>query len=899
MRTELLQTKLYVPPVRSDLVPRPRLIEKLNAGLDGKLNLVSAPAGFGKTTLVSAWVGQTEMPVAWVSLDEQDNDLTRFLTFFIAALQTVQTGYGELALGLLQSSQPPPAETILTGLINELTEVTSSIAMVIDDYQVITNHAIHESVAFLLDHLPAQIHLNFSSRIDPPWPLARLRARRELTELRANDLRFIPDEATTFLNDVMGLELSKDDVTIMESRTEGWIVGLQMAALSMQGQKDKSGFIRAFTGSHRFILDYLVEEILNQQPPTIQEFLLKTSILERLSASLCDTVTGGDESQRILTRLEKANLFLVPLDDERRWYRYHHLFADLLHSRLEQTQPDLVPALHHRASDWYEHRGLTAEAVNHMLAAGDTEQVARLVEGNALTMMDRGELTTLAGWLGALPDEAVRSRPWLCVAYAWVLAYTGQVNAVESLLQDAERAIARSNPANGGFDEDTRSRAETQRLTGHVAATRAYATAVSGDMPRAEKFAREAMAKLPQRDLTARGVALALLGSALRWRGDLSAATHAFAEAVAISQVAGISHVTVAALCNLAALQTMQGQLHKAVATCRDTLRLTADYYEHGTLQFPVIGLAYARLSFVLREWNDLESALRYAEEGLELCKQWGQTDILITGYLNLARVYQAVGDSGSVLSTIRDATRVASTESIPYRVQVAALEAQLQLAQGNPAAAFRWARDRGLKIDDELKYQQIGEYIVLARVLIAQGKGESLTLLARLLEIFETSGAIGHAIEILVLQAVFLHEQGENDQALIALERALSLAQPEDYVRTFIDEGAPMGKLLRQAAMQGIAGEYTARLLAALEKETKDGQHIPQMMPQIMVDPLSERELEVLRLLTTHLSNTEIASELYISANTVRFHVKNIYNKLNVHRRTDAVQRAEELGLV
>jgi LuxR family maltose regulon positive regulatory protein len=697
----------------------------------------------------------------------------------------------------------------------------------------------------------------------------------------------------------MGLELSSDDITMMESRTEGWIVGLQMAALSMQGKKDKSGFIRAFTGSHRFILDYFVEEILNQQPPTIQEFLLRTSILERLSVSLCDTVTGGDESQRILTRLEQTNLFLIPLDNERRWYRYHHLFADLLHSRLRQTHPDLVPILHHRASDWYENEGLITEAVNHMLAASDIEQVTRLVEGNALTMMDHGELSTLAGWLGALPVEAVRARPWLCVAYAWVLAYTGQINAVEPLLQDAERAIVRSNPVNGGFDEATETSADFQRLTGHVAATRAYAAAVSGDMPTVEKLAREALAHLPQYDLTTRSVSSGLLGAALLWRGDLSAAAHALTEAITISQLAEINHVTIAALCSLAALQTMQGQLHKAVATCQDALHLTENNSKHSVLQFPVIGLAYARLSFVLLEWNDLESALSYAREGLELCKQWGQTDILITGYMNLAIVYQAVGDPESALSTIRDAIRVASTESIPYRLQLAALEAKLQLAQGNTTEAFRWVRERGLKINDELNYHQIGEYIVTARVLIAQGKSESVDLFARLLEVAETAGAVGHAIEILVLQAMFLQKQGESDHALTVLERALSLAQPEGYVRTFIDEGAQMGKLLRQAAKLGIAVEYTGKLLAALDKETKDDREIPQRMSQTMVDPLTERELEVMRLLTTHLSNTEIASELYISANTVRFHVKKIYNKLNVHRRADAVKRAKELRLV
>ena len=501
MPEPLLQTKLYIPPLRPNLVPRPRLIRKLNQGLqqDRKLTLISAPAGFGKTTLVSSWVDHTEMPVAWVSLDERDNDVTRFLAYFSASLEKARVGYGEPSLGLLHSRQSPPFEVALTGLINEVAEVSGSIVVVLDDYQAITDHSIHEAVAFLVDHLPSQMHLIISSRADPPWPLARLRSRDQLTELRAPDLRFTPDEAATFLNDVMGLGLSADDIMAIESRTEGWIAGLQMAALSMQGRKDKSRFIRAFSGSNRFILDYLVEEILNQQPATIQEFLLNTSILRRFNAALCDTVTGGDESQRILTQLESANLFLIPLDDERRWYRYHHLFADLLQSHLEQVHPNLAPALHQRAGEWYESNGLFAEAVGHILAAGDVDRMAGLVEGKALAIMDRGDLTTLVGWLEALPDEAVRSRPWLCIAYAWVLAYSGQVDNVEPILLDAQRSIKNASRSDAKSDEaavmsvnaTALNHVQEQRLAAHMTTIRAYVAAVSGEhVPRRNSRSR-------------------------------------------------------------------------------------------------------------------------------------------------------------------------------------------------------------------------------------------------------------------------------------------------------------------------------------------------------------------------------------------------------------------------
>ena len=897
MITPLLTTKLYIPPVRPDWVPRPRLVDLLNEGLHRKLALISAPAGFGKTMLLSEWTRQSAFPVAWVSLDTGDSDPARFWTYFIAALQTIHEGVGQSALAALQSPRLPWFEGLLTGLINEIAEVPDPFVLVLDDLHLITDQPVNDGLTFLLNNLPSQMHLILSGRADPPWPLARLRARGEMTELHSSDLRFTSKEATSFLNEVMKLDLSPQDVAALEERTEGWIAGLQMAALSMAGRKDISGFIKVFSGSHRFILDYLVEEVLDRQPRDVQEFLLRTSILERMTAPLCNAVTGTDSSQTILAQLEQANLFLSPLDDERRWYRYHHLFADLLRNRLEQTQADQVPALHRRAAEWYESKGQIVEAVGHALVAGDVERIERLVAENALAVIYHGELATVARWLGALPDEVMRSRPRLCVAHAWALAYAGRLDSVEPLLQDAEKALAGPDAPTGAPILGT---AQGQQIAGHIAAIRAYVAALKEDTSHAAELAREALHRLPEADSTVRGWTALVLGCVLRSQGDLAAAAQTFAEALAISQAADDSYLGIDVLWEQAVLQSWQGQLHKVMSTCEEALQLANRYAGRSGWQLPVTGYTYTLMSDVLCEWNDLEAALRYAREGLALCKHWGQADALAQGYFYLARALHAVGETGGALDAIQEARQVARALGPWYAVTAGAHEAAIRLAQGDVAAAACWMQANGPSITDELSIEYCISYLVLARILMAQGwLDETLGLLVQLFKIVEAAGATKSAIAILVLQALVLQAQGERDQALAALERALSLAEPEGYVRVFIGEGAPMDKLLRQAAARGIRPDYVRTLLAALENGTANEWRTPQSASLPLVEPLSERELQVLRLLATHLPATVIAQELVVSVSTVRSHVKRIYRKLNVHKRTDAVWQAKKLRLL
>jgi LuxR family maltose regulon positive regulatory protein len=880
MTTPLLTTKLYTPPVRPELVPRARLTERLNEGTTRKLTLVSAPAGFGKTTLLSEWTQQSPFPVTWVSLDADDRDPARFWAYFMAALQTVQAEAGRAILAAFQSPQPPPIEVVLTALINEIAAMPHHFALVLDDYHLIEAQPIHGALAFLLDHLPPQMHLIIAGRADPPLPLARLRGRGQLTELREDDLRFTPDEATAFLNHVMGLNLSEQDAAALEARTEGWIVGLQLAALSMQGRHDVGQFVESFTGSHRYILDYLIEEVFQQQSAEVQDFLLKTSILDRFTAPLCDAIVEQDgilpyDAQAMLERLDQANLFIIPLDHERRWYRYHRLFADLLRHRLDMVSgPERVALLHAQASKWYETNGFPADAVHHALAAHDWERAATLILDVSETMLKRGEVTTLLGWLQALPDEVVRARPGLCLNYSWALVLTGQMDAAESYLRQAEQT-AQDAPA----------------LLGEIIAAQAYIARARGDDRRTIELSQRALSLLPQADLLSRSVVAVNLGIAHWSSGHLTEAEQALTEADYAAQQSGNIYARLTALCFLGTIQAAWGRLHRAAELFRQATRLGG--------QSPGTALAHNDLGALLYEWNDLEAAADHLQRGIELSQRGGNVEVQIGGYRTLARVKQAQGDASAALDALQKAHQLAHEKDVSplVRARNAAYHVEMALAQDDVATAVHWAEQVTEDADAFPFYPFLR--LTPARLLLAQNQMAAAAKQSEALyEMAVRAGWQFGVVEVRALQALAAPTP---TAALAFLADALALAQPEGHVRTFVDKGEPMAALLREAASQGMAPDYVAKLLAAFEVAPQERRR-PEPPPppaQPLIEPLSERELQVLRLVATGLSNRDIAEALYISVNTVKTHLQRIYGKLGVSSRTAATTKAQKLNLL
>jgi ATP/maltotriose-dependent transcriptional regulator MalT len=907
----LLATKLHAPQPPLQLVRRPLLVGRLQQAVERPLTLIAAPAGFGKTTLLSTWLEHTSLPAAWIALEQDDDDLTRFWSYVFTALSHLHQGLGTSALSLLQAStlSPlPPIENVLTVWINELATLPHEMALVLDDYHLITAPPIHQSLTYLLDHLPPQLHLVMATRADPPLPLARLRTRGHLTEIRAADLRFTSEEVMAFLTQALGPHLSSEEIAALEARTEGWIAGLQLAALSMQGRNDIAGFLAAFSGSHRYIIDYLVEEVLARQPEPVQTFLLQTAILERLQGSLCEAVTGvmrepGEEAsgQAMLEQVEQANLFLTPLDDERRWYRYHQLFAEALRHRLQRRQPDQVPVLHRRASTWYEQHGLLREAVHHALTAADFEQAARLIEHTAESTAKRGELSTLRSWLEALPDEMLRSRVELCLWQGWLLTLSGQYDTAERLLQDLEprlRTSATSSelPAMGGSVEPPWHGVSQRGLieyAGRAAAIRAFIAYRRGDIPHTIDLACQALEQLPF-DQSFRGLVAWYLGIAYLYRGDQAKGAAALTEARASSQAAGNSYVAFMATYELAQMQARQGYLHQADQSYQRALELGAE--RGGPLA--ATGPAYVGRGDLQREWNDLDQASHSLLIGIAQCQQTGNPSILLTGRITLARVKQAQGDAVGANLLIQEIEQILRSSRLSplEAAHCSAWHARLALAQGDLALASRWVQERNLGVDDELSPPRQMEYLTLARVLITQHRPRlALPMLGRLLLQAERQGRMGNALEILVLQALASRVGGDEAGAIERLSRALPLAKPEGYIRLFVDEGEPMVALLRQAYARGITPDYVATLLSAAEAPA-----LTAFAPaRSLLEPLTERELEVLRLLVAGLSNAAMARELVITVGTVKSHINHIYGKLGVQSRPQAIARAHTLHLL
>jgi LuxR family maltose regulon positive regulatory protein len=865
--------------------------------MQSALTLVSAPAGFGKTTLLAQWLAESDTPVAWISLEAEDNDPARFLSYLITALQTLDAQLGTTALAMLRTPQPPSPETVLALLASDLAERDAGdFALVLDDCHVITAESIQRGMIFLLEHLPPQLHLFLVTRADPPLPLARLRAQGQLCEVRAADLRFGATEASTFLQAVMGLDLEDEAVATLEQRTEGWIAGLQLAALSLQGRTDVSGFLATFSGTHRYVLDYLSEEVLARQPMPVQQFLLHTCILERLGGSLCDAVVEQEGSQAMLEWLERANLFVVALDDERCWYRYHHLFAEVLRSHLQQREPTLPPILHRRASAWYEQHHLSAEAVQHALAVPDAELAARLIEPIALPAVFKGRISTVLGWLNALPKALVRTRPRLCVYYARLLTFTNQLEAAKELLQEAERG-AQELPAE-----------QAQTILGWVLGSRAALAALSGDIERAVSLAHQALTLLPEAEVFPRMGAIVSTALAYEVSGDVRTDSECeVAAAVALVCTSDNPFAAVSSICLLARLYVLQGRLHQAAATYEQVVQMVP---RPEVLQTMYISLYYYfDLGDLLRERNELDKAERHLAQGMALIKETLTVDppTAVRGYSALARLQQARGNTREALATLDTLVQLSEQRRFaPYLLpQGAAVRAQLEVAQGNLPAALYWADQSGLSPNDaELPYPREREYLTLARVRIAEGREDpagpflpdALHLLNRLLQEAEAKARMGSALEMLILQALALHAKHERQGALIALQRALTMAGPEGYIRLFVDEGVPMQVLLRQIRphVRGSVQGYVATLLSAF------GQQPASSAPgsSALAEPLTEREREVLRLLLEGASNREIARRLVLSINTVKRHIYNLCGKMGVQSRAQAIVKARALDL-
>lgn len=900
----LIETKLYMPRWRPGLISRPRLIQRMKQGMSGKLTLVAAPAGFGKSTLLAEWIAELnsrEKDVAWVSLEGSDNDAVFFWTYFIKALQKIHPTIGESALLLLQAPQPAPIETILTSLINEVNTGKEEYIIILDDYHLIDTPEIHQGIVFLLEHLPAQMHLVLASRVDPPVPLSRLRARGELLELRSGDLRFTTDEVTDFFRQSMGLDVAEDGVAALATRTEGWIAGLQLAGLSMQGREDLAGFINTFSGDDRYILDYLVEEVLLRQPEDVRQFLLETAILDRLSAPLCNAIAERENSKALLETLERENLFIISLDDKRQWYRYHHLFADMLRSRLETEFPDLPPRLHLRSCDWYEAHGERAAAIHHATMAGDFERVAALLELAAPAMFTTAHSSTLYGWLRKIPDDIILTRPVLSIWAAWAAMDRRDLTAGDQWLLNAEKYLSTDADAGEMVVSDEK---QFRTLPALIATARAFYAQANNDADATIRYAREALAILPKDEYVWRGGATALLGLASWSRGDLQAAYESFAGGLGLIEGAGIPHYKISGTHVLADIRIGQGRLRDAIDIYQQSMKLAENWGG------PVIR-GTADLCLGLSELYYEQNAQEKAREWLARGQAFGLDAALSENQYRWLVLQALMAEDENrledAMALFEEAEDVFIPDAVPCVRPVSALRVSLWIKTGRIADAERWAEQQGLAVNDDVDFLREFELITLAKLYIAQYAAKrddrqldaAIALLDRLLQAAEAKERTGSSIEIMIQQALAYQAGGDVSLALVPLERALTLAEPEGYVRTFLKEGVKMRDLLRQAAAAGISGEYTRRLLAAFDAGPLPGKPAVDVSASALTEPLTNREIEILRLIAAGMRNQEIADQLFISLYTVKRHIANAYGKMAVSTRTEAVARANELKLL
>jgi LuxR family maltose regulon positive regulatory protein len=879
MSSPILVTKLFIPPTRSEIVSRPRLLERLNNGLNRKLTLISAPAGFGKTSLVTEWLttvqvkqngdNQGELQIAWLSLDEHDNDLVRFLSYFISALnriKEIEGALGKEALQMLQSPQPLPPETILTSLINDVAVTDFKVVLVLDDYHLIEAQPIHEALNFLIENQPPQLHLAITTREDPPLLLSRLRARGQLSEIRAADLSFKSEEVAEFLNQVMGLGLAAEDVAVIEARTEGWIAGLQLAALSMQGRDDIRSFIRSFGGSNRLILDYLIDEVLEQQSAEIQNFLLKTSILDRLFGPLCDAVrlgsaeTGGDTEekftgQQILEKLEHTNLFIIPLDEERCWYRYHHLFADLLRLRLRQTQPDLILDLHLRASLWYEQQGDRVAAIDHALHGSDYVRAIELIDANIEGNYESVALPILERWLTAIPDKLITTHPEMMLLKAWHQFNTGKIETADQNLMAVAELVENA---------DQLANPMLAALSGRALAIRSFIASLRGDFAGSAQFAKQALDLLPATEQAWRGGVTITLGEAYAAEGQMADAQQVRTEALKLSQSSGNPHIIMIANLNLAETLWQQGEIMAVLEICERQVQFAT---EHDLAEAPIMGWLLGLWGASMAELNQVEKALELTHKGAEIAERGQDMFYLSYSYLYWVRVLFLAGDWPAVNALLQTMARI---DSFAHWVtpQISAWQVRIWLAEGNLDAAANWLNENSPSINGEFPFVYEADYVAVARILLVQEQFDAaVELLTRLQEIAEAGGRYLRVIELLLLLALTAQARDDLPQALSFLEQALQLGESRGMIQTFVIEGPALARLLYAALQQGIEPAYVQRILAAFPVEAPQELKAGPSEETDWLEPLTDRESEILQLIGEGLTNKEISSRLYLSS--------------------------------
>lgn len=900
MENTILNTKFYIPNTRAKLIHRDRLINKLNQGIHRKLSLISAPAGFGKTTLVTEWLSdlqfnaenQTQIHncVAWLSMDEGDNDPVQFLNYFIEALKRadgIADTIGQKAINMLQSPQPPSFETILTSVINEITSIPDRIILILDDFHLVENQSIHDAVTFFFKHQPKNFHLVIVTREDPHLSLSRLRTRTQLTELRAIDLKFSSEETTEFLNQIMNLNISEEDISILDSRTEGWIAGLQLAAISMQGHTDISNFVQSFTGSHRFVLDYLIEEVLKHQPKQVRDFLLLTSILDRLTGSLCDALTNENNGQQTLENLEQANLFIIPLDDERQWYRYHHLFADLLRQRSRQIIPDQLPELHRRASLWYDHLGYRVEAIDHALHSADYLRAIELINLDVEGNYEDVALLTLQRWLTAIPENLIMAHPPILLLKAWYLFNIGQIETADQSLMDVTQLIETS---------DQLSDPMRAALSGRALAIRAFIASLRGDFAGSEQFSRQSLDLLPAAEQAWRSSVTITLGEAYAAQGQIADAQHFRAEALRLSQSAGNPFIIMIANLNLTETLWQRGQIMAVLEICEHQMQFATD---HNLNETPIIGWLLGIWGAALAEMNQLDKALELSQKSVELAEHGQDMFYIGNSYLYRVRVLFAAGDRYAVDNILQE---IAHTDALAPLVtaQVSAWQIRIWLAEGKLDIAAQWLNENNLNVDGELPYVHEADYVAVARVLLALGRLDSASdLLTRLQEVAEVGGRNLRVIELLILRALAAQANEDLPQALALIEQALILGESRGLIQVFVDEGSDLARLLYTAIKQDILPTYAQRIIAAFPIETPLPTTVQALSEDEWIEPLTDRELEILQLVAEGLSNQEAGNRLYLSANTVKAHLRNIYGKFGVNNRTQAVAKGRSLGII